>query len=322
MKQFLIRNLDPLKYEILKYEEPVGGSRPRMILKHRETRQRFFLKTYAHNTREIWAELLASKIGELIGLDIQKVSIKIIDEPFKKEFQKTQPLPKNWVPLGASVIYAFPRDFDIIYGQMIIGEDKTNLKLNEISELIEKRYYAPKDILEKLSDMIIFDAFIGNMDRHHENWGILEHIDIRQSQLAIDPKVLIPKRKFATLFDHGSSLLFELEEKNVEHYLSDIFLFEEKYINSNIYTFFLNSDGKPDNIFNIIEWYIKNDGTKWGAMFKKSIKNVLSNATLFEIAKMIFKMPNHDDIFYTENRKRLLFESFTKRMNKLKSILL
>ena len=41
--------------------EVIGGSRPRLTLVHQINNKKYFLKSYRHNTREVWAEMLASR---------------------------------------------------------------------------------------------------------------------------------------------------------------------------------------------------------------------------------------------------------------------
>jgi hypothetical protein len=311
MKPFLIKELEENNYIIQRGEEPVGGTRPRLLLKSKKNSSKFFLKTYAHNSREIFSELLASGLGNLLNLDVQKVSIKIIKGGVRDEFIKLKTLPANWNPIGALVRHAFKKDFDILYGKGVIGEDKERFKLSSIEKAIRTRYYAPDDLLAGFARMIVFDAFIGNMDRHHENWGIAEHKMVKAAQLTMDPSTLKSKREFATLFDHGSSLLFELDEKNVENYLMDIDSFEKNYVLGAKYSFFLNEEGKEDNIFALIEYYITKD--PWKKLFTLAIKGMFNKVACLDIAKVLLKMPQHRFIDFSDNRKSLLFESLSRR---------
>lgn len=314
MKHFEKGKLDEKNYEIVKWEEPIGGSRPRLILKHLKTKQKFILKTYSHNSNEIWAELCASKLGELLNLDIQKVSIKKITGKVKAQFLKKSALDSNWDPLGALIRHAFSKDYEIKYGKWIVGENDPRLKLEDIEKKIREKYYDSDQILEKLSDMIIFDAFIGNMDRHHENWGVIE-----SPQMVIHPK-LGQKPYLATLFDHGSSLLFELDERKVNIYLQNLDDFEKNYILGKKYSFFVNKRGQKENVFSLIKWYIDNESKAWGKRFKRSIKKMFNHPTSaidFDLAKLLVKMPSG----YSEERKKLLFESLKRRKDKLISFL-
>lgn len=67
----------------------------------------------------------------------------------------------------------------------------------------------------KLAGYFIFDALIGNVDRHHENWGILREIGRE-----------LWRGRLAPSFDHASSLGRELQDigrkKSRERYLHEL----------------------------------------------------------------------------------------------------
>lgn len=319
MKHYEIEEIDSNRYQFLKYEEPIGGSRPRIILQDKKTKSKFLLKTYNHNSREVWAELLASKIGKLLDLNIQNVSVKKMGSATGNLF-KTQNLPANWQPVGALIRNAFPPKHDIFYGQRIVGDDSAYLKLEDIEQSIRNKYYAPEDLLQAFAKMVVFDAFIGNMDRHHQNWGIVEHQVVNQMSLLYLADS-IKNRYFATLFDHGSSLLFELAEEDVKRYIDQPDLFEKVYILGKQYTFFKDSDGNASNVFSLIKCYIKGDKKNWGKRFKKAIEPY-HGLQVYDLAKSLMKMPQHEYIDYSENRKRLLLNSLIFRKKTLEGLLL
>jgi len=328
MKHYEIKELDFDSYHPEKLEV-VGGSRPRLTLLKGVSGQKHFLKSYAHNSREVFAELLASKLGKLVGLGIQTVNIKTfpksLEGVFRKKFSKVKKkgggplLPKDWKPIGALVKNIFPKGFDIKYGGQIVGSNDKRLRLGEIEMEIKRRYYAPEDLLQSLADMIVFDAWIGNMDRHHENWGIVEHFDIRDGQKVIDPVVLKNKRYFTSLYDHGSSLLFELGNAEVEKYLKNKDIFQSSYVFGKSYTFILDDSGKKKNVFDLVNSYIKKNKT-WGKRFIKSIEKFEKIDNL-EVAKIILQMPRHPQIDYSDKRRKLLFLSLSARLERLISLL-
>ena len=67
----------------------------------------------------------------------------------------------------------------------------------------------------KLAEYLVFDAVIGNVDRHHENWGVLRK--------RVDKKW---RGRLAPTFDHASSLGRELldtgEKKSRVRYLDEL----------------------------------------------------------------------------------------------------
>lgn len=61
------------------------------------------------------------------------------------------------------------------------------------------------DFRQEFFEMLLFDALIGNSDRHHSNWAILVSEDC--------------KYKFCPLYDNGSSLCCYINESNIDDYL-------------------------------------------------------------------------------------------------------
>jgi hypothetical protein len=73
-------------------------------------------------------------------------------------------------------------------------------------------------ILTQLGRFMVLDALIGNVDRHHENWGLLwevavDHDDFRETVKLTKEYVMAPS------YDHGSSLGRELSDEKRIHIL-------------------------------------------------------------------------------------------------------
>lgn len=318
-KELNIKNFKEAKVEVS------GGSRPRIILKHKSNNQQFFIKTYRHNTREIWAEMFASKLGEAAQFDIQAVSLKKFPAQaeiiFRNKFGDY--LPNSWVPVGALVRHAFPKGCEILYGAQIIGTDKSPVTLKEVEKGIRDRYLDSEDILCSIADMIVFDAWIGNMDRHHENWAISQKDIVAQLTLLKPTKQqregLKRGRGFTPLFDHGSSLLFELGEEKVERYYNNRDLFEKSYIRGKKYGFILSTDCQKKNIFDILSDHAQ-QRTDWLKRFKRAFSKI-NKVDDLTIARMILLMPTDGELKYGQKRKELLYYSLRRRKEIMKNIL-
>lgn len=320
MKHFTVLELDTDKYKKITGPRPevVGGSRPRLTLIHKDTNQKFFFKTYTHNAREVWAECLASHIAELVGIPAQLVTIKTATPGLAKFMKKYygEILGNSWKPIGTLARNIFTKNIDITYGSAIIGSLNTPLTLTEIEEKVKARYYGAEDLLQAFTDMIVFDVLIGNMDRHHENWGVCEDKKYRQ-QLLFDKKQLIRLRNFTPLFDHGSSLMFELSDKDVADMQKD----EERlvhYIERAKFGYILDPDGKENNPFKLMEEYIKTD-KKWKPRMRLSLEKI-RGLDLLALAELIIQMPLIEDLEYSMDRRKLLYKSLLLRYNKLISM--
>lgn len=318
MKHFTVNEININIYKTIEVEV-VGGSRPRLTFIHKDKKQRFFFKTYTHSPREVWAECLASHIAELMGIRAQLVTIKTAPKRLEEVLRARFPtlLPDDWKPVGSLARNIFPKKVETTYGAAIVETPTKPLSLEVVEEKVTSKFYAAEDLLQSYADMVVFDALIGNMDRHHENWGICTEQRYKQ-QLLLDKKRLVPLRYFTPLFDHGSSLMFELSDEKVQEFLSD----ENKlinYVEKSKFGFILNTDGNKVNMFAIIEEHI-NANSGWGKRFKKSLEKV-KQIDMLELASLVIKMPSIDILEYDNNRRKLLYKSLLMRYNRLVGIL-
>lgn len=318
MKHYLVNQLSFPPFKPVLNLEVVAGSRPRATITHEKTGQRYLLKFSSHNSREVWAELLASKLAQIAGVPCQEVTIKEVSQPVFKILKDRQKLSDDVPPIATLARNIFPRDYEITYGQRIVNSPSDALTLAEIEVCVRRRYYSADDVLESFAQMVIFDAWIGNMDRHHENWGVSEHITIRSGQQALHPSVLASKRHFSPLYDHGSSLLFELDENRVKNYLADKKMFMQSYILGKNYSLIKMPDGTQQNVFKVISEHIALEDS-WGKRFKHHIE-LISRVPGLSLAAEILKMPHHQLIDYSEDRRELLYYSLLERKKLLEQL--
>ena len=320
MKHFTVLELNTIKYKKITGSSPavVGGTRPRLTLVHKDTNQKFFFKTYTHNAREVWAECLASHIAKLVGIPAQLVTIKTAPSVLANFMTRHygEVLGKSWKPIGTLARNIFTKNIDITYGSAIVGNLNTPLTLTDIEERIKKRYYGAEDLLQSFTDMVVFDVLIGNMDRHHENWGVCEDKKYRQ-QLLFDKKQLISLRNFTPLFDHGSSLMFELSDEDVEKLHNN----EERlmhYVEGAKFGFILDPEGNEANPFKLLEEYVSVN-KDWTRRIKLSLEKI-KKLDLLALAELIIQMPIIDDLEYSLERRKLLYKSLLLRYTKLISL--
>jgi hypothetical protein len=332
MKKFLMQTLELEDYEILPVELS-GGSRPRITLLNKNN-HKFFLKLYTKTPRELWVELFASKLWDRLQgfTPVQDVTLKKIPDSILQSIKSTLwNNPVGLKPLGVLIDNAFPVDFEIKYGHRVVGKNpRDTISMKEVYDSICRNYafaWLHESLLQWYSDMIIFDALIGNMDRHLENWWVLEDSIFQSSQMTLMPKHNLDKSvRFTPLFDHGSAALFELSEEKVREYLKNLSLFQSSYIQWWKYSLITADNWEPMNIFDTIQYQIKNSA--WKKYLKKSIQ-AISLLTLLDMAEVIFKMPedrvdeneNREAIEYSRDRKELLLQSLYLRQQILRKLL-
>jgi len=151
------------------------------------------------NTGEDWAEKLGAEVAELLGLPHAHVELAMFNEKH------------------GSVSRSFrPKEFDLIHGNEILaghvlGYDaaKEFGQSDHTFGRIISAFYSifaegpdRTEALTLLAGYLTLDAIIGNVDRHHENWGVLRSTSSETPGLQIAPT-----------FDHASSLGRELRDE-------------------------------------------------------------------------------------------------------------
>ena len=160
------------------------------------------------NSGEHWAEKIAAEVADLLGVLHAKVELATFQEyrgSVSESFTRgnRELIHGNEVLAGAIPTY----DADAKRGQTLLTLDNIRLALERKFESrkageIAKRHFA---------GYLTLDALIGNMDRHHENWGVHEvRLRNNRSRIFIAPS-----------FDHASSLGRELQDRHREMLLSE-----------------------------------------------------------------------------------------------------
>ncbi|PXV62682.1 hypothetical protein CLV62_11871 [Dysgonomonas alginatilytica] len=203
---------------------------------------------------EFWSEVIASKVGYMLNFDVISYNVAY----FENEIGC----------ISKSIIDE--KDEEHHEGYRYIVEKYPDFKTNfKKTHSFQKIAEALKSIdsehcIKGIIKMIIFDAIIGNTDRHSENWAIVitgkEIYQILKDMHSVSfwNKLIynihltykfrrritiarIQKRyrrgyyKLSPLYDNGSSLGRELDESRINEYLNN----QEKLIH------FINK-GKPD----------------------------------------------------------------------------
>ena len=77
--------------------------------------------------------------------------------------------------------------------------------------------------ISTISKILLFDALIGNSDRHHSNWGITETKGSLSAEKGLFP---VNVMTLSPLYDNGSSLCSYINESDVEKILKDKMRYE------------------------------------------------------------------------------------------------
>jgi len=185
----------------------VGGKAPKWVLINEKNPDDFYIaKLGSTNGRaETFTELFNNPIGEVFGFDMAHSGIVRLD---------SQPyfVTKNFRTLGER----------LVHGSLMIEEVfGTKQETDRVHRKSEQAFYSVdflKEVIEvfckddaptvfaKFIEMLVFDALIGSMDRHAQNWGVLQQTNL-------------PARyRFSPIFDSARALLWLLPERKLLEY--------------------------------------------------------------------------------------------------------
>jgi hypothetical protein len=173
MNNFIPTYTDISAWELQIYQNTTG-SRSKKIAIHPETNREYFFKGSKElETGEIryptefWSEIVSSKIGQLLGFEMLDYNIA-----FHKHLkQKIGCLSESMVLHTENKLTegkVFLTGFDSNY------KPETDKKKYTFQFIIKTlAFFDVKFSVQKIIEIIVFDAIIGNSDRHQENWGII-----------------------------------------------------------------------------------------------------------------------------------------------------
>jgi hypothetical protein len=187
------------------------GSKPKFWFRRDE--EDWLFKEARLTTGEDWSEKVASEIAALLGLPTHQAELAIWNG-------KRGCAVRSFLPSKQSVLV----HGNELLGGLIAGYDKQKLfgqsdhTFDNIVAVMQRLFPSPKQRREasfRMVGYLVFDALVGNTDRHHQNWGVLLKFRTGVDQV---PKVEV---ELAPTFDHASSLGRELTDDRRERYLRE-----------------------------------------------------------------------------------------------------
>lgn len=162
---------------------------------------------------QFWAEIIAYQIGCLLGVEVPPAFASFNPE------DDTCGALIEWFYVDNKAIYVQGGN----YMQLAIPdyELKTGAQHNfhsvtVISRGINQRGNKLSNWQQYWGEAFLFDALIGNTDRHQDNWGVLYWKNFDDIHL---------KAKFSPLFDNGTSLGHEIFPINTKSWTDERFIF-------------------------------------------------------------------------------------------------
>lgn len=191
------------------------GSKPKFWFRYQD--EMWLFKQARSNTGEHWAEKIASEIAELMGLPTHEALIAIYEGNLGCAV-------RSFLKPGQTLVHG-----NELMAGVIDGYDKSKQRgqadhnFDNVVTTLERKFSVPeirRNVSLRFVGYPMLDALVGNTDRHHENWGVVQRFTVKESrenkQLSISLRTGL-----APTFDHASSLGRELLDEARKQLLAD-----------------------------------------------------------------------------------------------------
>ncbi len=174
------------------------GSKPKFWYRRSDDEPEWLFKYPQENTGQHWAEKIAGEIAELLNIPHGRVELATFED-------KQGSVTESFVQNGAELVHGNQLLLGKVLGYHLVQKFRnSDHTLPNIWQAIDSVFATAEKIesaKQRFAEYLIFDALIGNTDRHHENWGVLRERVENQWHDTLAPS-----------FDHASSLGRELRD--------------------------------------------------------------------------------------------------------------
>lgn len=333
-----------------------GGTRAKKYLQSPEGMFYFFKRSQVKPGKdyryEFWSEVIAFELGTMLGFPMLRYDVAIHEDVMGCISQSMINSEHEELVEGVKYLQAFAPSYN-----PTLKDHQKRYTFDLIINSLKRAGLAHH--LPMLVEVIIFDALIGNGDRHQENWAFIStHVPIHEAieemehtgeldkqtrvtrwimrwlkknvewlykkqkerGLKMNSNLYVPTLRMAPIYDSGSSLGRELTEERVTQLLSS----EEeltRYIEKGKAEIHWNNE-KVDH-FTLVYQLLQ---TEYGNYVRQTIRRMLQRWNTAAIEQMIQQtdlLVPESHIMYKipEERKRLIAKILHLRRNRLEQLI-
>ena len=333
-----------------------GGTRAKKYLQSPEGKFYYFKRSQLKPGKdyhfEFWSEVIAYELGTMLGFNMLRYDIAISGDVMGCISESMINSEEEELIEGVKYLQAFAPTYD-----PALKEHQNRYTFDLIKNSLKRAEL--KNYMDGIVEIIVFDALIGNGDRHQENWAFINkslpmheaiekmenedamskfnrffrwlfkwlkkytaqiHKESKEKGKKMPSQLYISQVRIAPIYDSGSSLGRELLDDRVDKFLkSDDEL--NKYIDKGSAE--IHWENKKLSHFELIQKLIHSG---YNETVERIINRVLKKWNGPEIEQMVQDIDNlvpESHIMYKipDSRKRLIFKIITLRRHRLEALI-
>jgi len=200
----------------------IGGKATKWVLRHHEHQNDFYIAKFGNKNGkiEILTELFNNQLGMALGFEMAHSGLARLDDNLyfiTRNFREEQERLVHG-SLMVEQVFAAPKATE----QIPHAHEQSFYTIDAMREVIYA-FCGPEGevVFQRFVDMLVFDALIGCMDRHAQNWGVL--------QATTEPG----RSRLAPIFDSARAFFWDIPDGRLTRYETTEALFLKYIENSN-----------------------------------------------------------------------------------------
>ena len=203
-------SVEEVQPEWVLHPEDMGGKQKFWYLKPGENEVAWLFKYPRPNSGEHWAEKIAFEVARVLEISCAQVELAIFQGTYGSA-SKSFISHNQQLFHGNQILARHLNAYDPVARRFVQSQHT----LNNIWQGLDRVFEEPEGYEAaklRFAEFLVLDAAIGNIDRHHENWGVARrHTDDGEGWLGY----------LSPTFDHASSLGRELQDNRREGLLTN-----------------------------------------------------------------------------------------------------
>lgn len=286
------------------------GSRDKVWLADRDITGFFLFKeSKLRYPWEFWTEIIAYEFGKILNVEVPRTRAALRGSVYGALIDYIPKMEIKKAKQGVTI-----RQLEVMFegGEWILEVDPTfDRKKGEKHNIWHVEKLLNKDEFREFVRFLIFDAIIGNTDRHQDNWALVCPAATGRKKL--------PIHRLAPAYDNAAGLANNLLEANLPKYIQDENALE-KFIGKGEQHLRWSEDGKTLVRLNHFD-FLRNLNAKHS--FVKGEIDKMSNFKLEEFRRILTDIGSasllHPQFELTPTRREFMLKYVAKRRQILRS---